>query len=471
MRLSDLIARIKGDITARTARYNELTEAINIERGAEAPDEARESTLMEQRAGVSTELEQLRAKLDMYEAELRESQRVAELDARTEPTGAPTLTEERSGIEVNQRRTYTRDNDPKGEQFLLDVAADFLRSPLASQRIGQHMAEEFAERQAAGQQLRGVTTGGAPGLVVPQYLVDMYAPKGRPGRKLADAMTHRDLPETGMTAYIPRQIAQGTVGNQANQLDTASETDYTDEMISVPIRTALGSGTMSRQSVERSLGTEDVTIADLFKAYDKNLDSTLINDATKGLLAVANAITFTSASPTIKDLYAKIVGAAATAEDTLQDLDEDSIFTLMRGRRWQWMKTQWTADHLAIGTNGFDAMVAGTSTGEGYKAAVRGYLPDGGAVITDNNLPKNLGTGTNEDVVAAVVRSEAFLWEDPNAPMYIRAETGPNMKKLAIDLVLYGYYAFCFDRVVDAQGTPKSVHQKITGTGLVAPTF
>ena len=62
-----------------------------------------------------------------------------------------------------------------------------------------------------------------------------------------------------------------------------------------------------------------------------------------------------------------------------------------------------------------------------------------------------------------VARQEAHLWEDPKAPLFIRAEQ-TQAKKLGIDLVVYGYFAACFDRVA-------GVHQKITGTGLVPAVF
>ena len=143
----------------------------------------------------------------------------------------------------------------------------------------------------------------------------------------------------------------------------------------------------------------------------------------------------------------------------------------MRGRRWAWLRGELTDKWPFIAQQGVPQLAGGTADGNPYSAGVRGYLPDGGPVVTDNNLPNTLGTATNEDPLVVVSRQEAHLWEDPKAPLYIRAENGPSMKKLGIDLVVYGYFAACFDRVVDEQGTPKAVHQSITGTGLVPPVF
>src|SRR3546814_11764158 len=94
----------------------------------------------------------------------------------------------------------------------------------------------------------------------------------------------------------------------------------------------------------------------------------------------------------------------------------------MRGRRWKWLAGELTEQWPFIAHRGFPAFAGGESLDNGYKAGIRGYLPDGGPVVTDNNLPSNLGTGTNEDVIPVVSRPEAHLWEDPNAPMHLRAE-------------------------------------------------
>jgi hypothetical protein len=96
------------------------------------------------------------------------------------------------------------------------------------------------------------------------------------------------------------------------------------------------------------------------------------------------------------------------------------------------------------------------------KASIRGYLPDGTPVITDSNIATNLGAGTNEDEIYLVAPAEFFLWEDPAAPMLIRAESNP--KGLLVDLVVYGYYAFYGNRFTGG-------HHKVSGTGLTTPSF
>ena len=467
MTIKQLINKTRAEINAKIARYNDLTGDINKAR-SEGADEASLADQIAARDAVKAEQDALTAKLRTYEADDAQEQEVqrALTEAENTPTGAPTPSQERSGVAIDEQRTYTKDNDPQGRNFVRDVAAAALGDFASAQRIGRHVQEERGLAERAGLEVRGITTGVAPGTVVPQYLLDMYASRGRPGRHLADMMRKHELPKTGMSVYIPSKKAGMSVAEQANQLDPVAESDYTDTDIEVKVRTAAGSGTMSRQSVERGLGTEDITVEDLIQAYHTSLDSILVNDATAGLLATSASVTYTDADPTALELYRKVLQAQAAVEDVVQDLDPEQLFTLMRSVRWAWLRAQATDLHPFI-SNKDGSTTFGTNVNG---KPIRGYMPDGSAVVTDNNLPKNLGAGTNEDPVVIVDGDEAHLWEDPSAPMFLRAETGPSMKKLGIDLVLYGYFAFCFNRLVDEAGARVSVHQKITGSGLIVPT-
>jgi hypothetical protein len=476
MDFEKLLAQAREKINARISLRNEHTKELGELRGkvdATEADAARVEVVRGEKAKIDAELVTLDAELRALETEKAADDAIARMAERitpTDPTGTKAGGETRGGTQtkVTEPRTYARENDPKGLKFLSDVTADFLGNREARERLHQHQTEERVERGEVVS--RAVTTPGAPGTIVPQYLIDLYAPKGRPGRKFADACRHHDLPDTGMTVYIPRQTVATTADLQAAEMDLVAEQDYEDEDIPVPVRTVAGSQTMSRQSAERGVGTEDIVFEDLLKSYNTALDDKLLNSPVWGLLAVANAVTYTSGAPTAAELYRKILAANANVEDVLLDLDEDDLFTLMRGRRWAWINGEVTDQRPFIQQPGVAPESFGTNDGTPYAAAVAGHLPNGGDVVKDNNLPANLGVGLDEDAVAVVARHEAHLWEDPSAPFFIRAEQS-QAKRLGIDLVLYGYFAAKFDRVVDAQGTPKAVHQKITGTGLVAPVF
>jgi hypothetical protein len=90
-------------------------------------------------------------------------------------------------------------------------------------------------------------------------------------------------------------------------------------------------------------------------------------------------------------------------------------------------------------------------------------LPSGLGVIVDNNVATNLGTGTSEDELYVVPSTECHLWEDPSAPVFIRAEQ-PKAANLGVLLVLYGYFAYSFRRYTGGMA-------KVNGTGMTTPTF
>src|SRR3546814_3039904 len=54
-----------------------------------------------------------------------------------------------------------------------------------------------------------------------------------------------------------------------------------------------------------------------------------------------------------------------------QDLDEDDVFTLMRGRRWKWLSGELTDQWPFIAHRGFPAFAGGESLDNGYKAGIR----------------------------------------------------------------------------------------------------
>ena len=479
MDFEKLIAQMREKINARISLRNEYATELDELRGKTEPaeaDKARVEELRASKAKIDAELGTLDDELRALEAEKKADDAIGRMAERFAPEapaggargGSGEESRAGSGVTVTEARTYTKESDPKGLRFLSDVVADFRGDRGAGDRLSRHLEEERAVRGDVVE--RAVSTGTAPGTIVPQYLIDLYAPKGRPGRKFADMCRHHDLPETGMTVYIPRQTQTTAAGEQAAELDPVTEEDYADELIPVPVRTIGASQTISLQASQRGLGTEDIVFEDLLKSYNTALNARLINAPTWGLLAVANVLTYTSAAPTAAELYRKILGASANVEDVLQDLDEDDLFTLMRGRRWAWLNGETTDQKPFVQQVGVPTNTFAADEGGPYGSPVAGFLPNGGRVVKDNSLPNNLGTGTDEDAVVVVAQHEAHLWEDPSAPFFIRAEQ-TQAKKLGVDLVLYGFYAACFNRVVDEQGTPKAVHQKITGTGLVAPVF
>jgi hypothetical protein len=364
----------------------------------------------------------------------------------------------------NEERTYHRGNTGRGGAFLQDVVNQMLYNDVqASARLQRHMSEERVER---GEYLtRAAGTGAFSGLTVPQYLTEMYAPAVSNLQPFADACNKHDLPQSGMTVNISQITTATSVALQASENSSVSATDIDDTLLTINVQTAAGQQTLSRQAIERGTGIEGVVMDDLFRRYAATKDSTLINQATTGLDAIGTSVPYVDANPTSAELWPKMLGAAAGVETALLGYGSADI-AVMHSRRWFWMQSQLTNSWPLISQPGLGGLgngnSMGISNGRDYGAGARGVLPSGLVVITDNNISTTKGGGT-EDRIYVASSQECHLWEDPNAPVFIRAEQ-PAAASLGILLVLYGYFAYTFSRYSAAV-------QAIQGTGLIAPTF
>lgn len=459
MTLAELIAQARTALdTAITTRQQEQ-DALMALRSDENLTEEAVAARVATRDAADAEVTRRQAALDQLEAEQAREDEIAALQARTVPGARRAPAYDQVHRVGQDERTYRPDHDARGQQFQFDVRAAFLGDYEAQGRLARHMQEERVER---GQQIRAVGTGAFAGLVIPQYLTDLYAPLARTNRPFADACRRHTLPPTGMTVEISRVTTGSSVDNQANQNDAVSETDMDDTQLSVPVRTAAGQQTASRQSIERGAGVEDVILDDLFRAYGSRLDTTMLNVATVGLTAAATAVAYTDGTPTTAELYPKVIEGLAGMEAALLDMASGDNLAVMHSRRWYWMQNAMGTSYPLITQPGVVAQTLGANYAEAYGRGVRGILPNGTPVIVDNNVAVNLGAGTNEDEIYLVDRQECHLWEDPDAPVYIRAEQ-PKAANLGVQMVVYGYYAFTFQRQPHAR--------KIAGTGLVTPTF
>jgi hypothetical protein len=361
-----------------------------------------------------------------------------------------------------EERTYRKDQDPFGKGFLMDVSRQFLFQDVeASHRLSQHMREERVER--AEYMTRAVGTGAFAGLTVPQYLTDLYAPATAALRPFADVCNRHPLPDSGMSVNISRITTASSAALQASENAGVSETNMDDTLLTVNVQTAAGQQTVSRQAIDRGTGIEDVTMQDLFNRVATTIDSTLLNQATTGLTNVATANAYTDATPTGAELYPKILGATAGVEAALLAMGRPT-HAVMHSRRWYWLSSQMSSTWPMINWTGVPVQAAGTADSSSmYGSGPRGVLPCGLEVVVDNNIATNLGAGTNEDEIYVVPSSECHLWEDPNAPLFIRAEQ-PAAASLGVLLVAYSYFAYTFGRYANGM-------QKVGGTGLLTPAF
>jgi len=462
MSLKDLIVRAKAERDAKLAERNSIAEDLNVLRGM---DEVDESAVSEKRAAknaADAELDALIERVAELEAEDARDEAVNRLQAVSTPSVRKPAYDAvtRTGAEP---RTYSPDTDRTGAQFLSDVVSTTLNGSDfdARNRMERHMAEERVER---GELLnRGAAAvANFAGLVVPQYLTDLVAKNAKAGRPLADAMRHLDLPAVGNTVNISR-VTTGTSAAVQTENTAPTESSIDDTLLSPAVVTVENWQSLSRQSIDRSVGALDVTVDDLIRGYHTKLDDTLINAATNGLTNVATSITYTDSSPTAAELYPKVLQGISAIEAVLLDQSQSGNIALMHSRRWYWMQSQVGTSFPFMGQPGLATQTGGVNYGELYGAGFRGLLPDGTPVVVDNNIGTTYGAATNEDEIYIINVNEAFLWEDPSAPMFIRADAA-GATSLNVPLVVFGYMAYTFARYTGAT-------QKIGGTGLVVPTW
>jgi hypothetical protein len=467
--MTDLIAAIEVELEAcqmrraKTMKERELIITVAQQEGrsnlTEEEDE-RIDALREQHDKEKKAEAGIRAKLATAQevaAESAENERAAKETKATDVRKPAYDGVARVGTE---ERTYRPDTDPYGTAFSMDVLRQFASNDIQAQdRLSRHMAEERVER--AQYLTRAVGTGAFTGLTVPQYLTDLYAPSAAALRPFADVCNKHPLPSDGMTVNISRITTATGVALQATENAAVQETNADDTLLSPAVQTAAGQQTVSRQAIDRGTGIDDVILQDLFRQYATRLDNTLINQASTGLAASGTAVAYTDASPTGAELYPKILGAQAGAEAALLAQAVPDL-AVMHSRRWYWLSSQMSSTWPLVNSVGIPTQAAGVNFNQGYNGGVRGILPNGLKVIVDNNCSTAIGAGT-EDEIYVTASDECHLWEDPNAPMYIRAEQ-PAAANLGVLLVVYGYFAYTFGRYANSV-------QRVSGTGLIAPVF
>ena len=326
-----------------------------------------------------------------------------------------------------------------------------LSDPAASERLTRHQRE--TEVELGGQVSRAVGTGAFTGLTVPQYLTVSCTRRTRRrcGRwptawNLVSAAPERHEPEHQQDHHPT------SVGLQASENTAVSQQDLDDTLLSVSIQTAAGQQTVSRQAIERGTGIEDVTLDDLFRRVASTLDATIITQASTGLEAVAQATTYTSASPTAAEFWPFLFQAQSKLESALLGQAVPDL-VVMHSRRWNWLCSQVGTSWPFISAENNPPQSGGVIVSNDYATTgVRGVLSNGLRVIVDNNLATNLGTATNQDEVLVCASGELHLWEADNGPLLIRAE-----QPLAASLG-------CSSFVINTSATPRRV-TRITRAG------
>jgi len=428
-----------------------------VDRAAEETRDVTEVELANIEA-LNLEVKKLDERIEqMSDMELRNA-KAADLAAKVD--SSKPASEKREAIKVvSEPVTYHQRSE---NSFLSDaVKAHFNTDVAASDRIRRHQQEMNVE-------YRATSTGDFGGLVVPAYLVDLYAPKLRAGRPFADASRKHVLPAQGMSVVLSL-IGTGTnVAAQTSQNTAAVTQDPADSTLTVNVNTVAGQNSVSKQALLRGYNLESIIISDLLRAYNTKLDDLLLNGSGSngqplGIQGMTTGIlvTYTATTGTVAGVFPKIA-------DAIQSI-QSNVFAspnaiIMHPRRLGFFLAGLDGSNRPLVVPTAYNPVNAMGTGEGYPnyGNNSGYSLLGLPIITDANIATDKGASTNQDTIHVVDLNESHLFEEAGSPTYVTFEE-PN-GKVALNIVMYGMFAYTSLRY------PKAFAQ-INGTGLATPSF
>ncbi len=391
------------------------------------------------------------------------SEQIADLEAEEARAGKnDELTKHvaRAKIEVKEGRTYEKGNGKSYIQDLLARSFGVDEESGSIERLNAHAREVRALDR---------TDGNGGYLVPPKWMMDRFIELARPGRAYANLVPTEPLPGGTDSFNLPKISTGTSTAVQTADNETVEEVDLNDDTVRFDVKTIAGAQALSIQALEQSpLSFDEIIFRDLAGDYATKLDLQVIagsnsSGQVKGVRNAAGILTVTATDATtqlakIKTVYAKIADAIQQVHTSRFAAPEVIV---MHPRRWAAFQAVFTSNDVPF--------VAGSGSGSlPQLGAFGGVIPAGYVgqlhglpVVTDPNLPTNLGAGTNEDVIHVLKVSDLLLFESG-----IRTRTLEQTRadRLTILLQVSGFLAFSAER------QPKGVCE-IGGTALTAPTF
>lgn len=433
-----MLEQIRSLIAAALTERSAADEAVQAILAA-AETEGRADLTDDETAEFDAKRDELR-QIDAKLAELR--QREADLVDLEASRAAADETRKALGVETtavkvkSEERTYR----PGGEHdFVVDAfRAQFENNYEARERVERARSEAMSEYRS--------TTGVFGGLVVPQYLTNQHADVLRAGRPFLNAVSSLALPADGMTITIPRGTTGTSVAAQETQNTAVSNTTYAVTDLTVPVRTYSGQQVVSRQSLERGTNVGEILLADLVSAYATRLDTDALSapGTTGRHFGVLNttsvqtvAWTGTTGASLVSALH-NAIGRVNANRLAAPDL------IVMHPRRWAWLCAQSDSSGRPLVEitpySGDNVVAAGAAAGVNAVGSVAGV-----PVISDANMPVNLGASTDEDRIIVTRRADNILMEQAGSPLGFRFEEVLG-SSLSVNMVVYGYSAFTAGR-------------------------
>jgi hypothetical protein len=360
------------------------------------------------------------------------------------------ITEKSVTVVKSEPRTYS----PQAPtSFIKDAySAQFNNDFAAQGRLARHMQEEQIER-------RDVTSAAFAGLMVPQFLTDLAAPFARAGRVTADLARKHELPASGLTISISK-VTTGTAVAAQTEGAAVQNTDMDDTKLDLTVKTYAGMQNVSRQAIERGTNIDSLVMSDLVSSYHTVLNTAVVAEL---LASAGQTVTYTDASPTVAELYPKLVDAIQKVQT---NFFAGPNVIIMHPRRLGMIlaAVDGQSRPLAVPTPSSSGQPAYAYGSGAVQYGNSGYSILGLPVYTDATVSVVQGSGTDQDTIYIGNSQELHLWEQGSGePMMLRFEQ-PKASELEVQMIVYGYAAFTANRYANAWA-------QINGTGLITPSF
>jgi HK97 family phage major capsid protein len=456
----------------RGALKSELDGVIAVPQ-AEKRDlnEAETKAFDEKRAAVKAkddEIDAMQARVKDAEEDEARSKRVSQLRAETAPDEKRTETARQGGATVTHEASVYGERDARGRIVKTDPHVSYVRDMFTVATNGYGVADALERLGRNNQEIEAralTTTAGAGGeFAPPAWLVAEFVTLARAARPTADRVMNETLPMGISSVNIPKLLTGTATAQQATQNTAVQATDATTGSVTAAIVTIAGQQVVSQQLLDQSgVNIDNILLQDLAFDYAAKVDLFVLNNnATnaKGLLQQSGTtgLTYTSGTPTTKLLYGQIAAAIAGVQ-AARFLPPDTI--IMHPRRWAAFVAAADSTGRPLISPAAGAMNAPGTIDRSYSAQGPVGQIAGLDVITDPQVPINLGAGTNQDAVIVMRAADAILWEGD-----LKSEAFRETKadQLSVLLRVYNYAAFTANRYAASTAL-------ITGTGLVTPTY
>ena len=381
--------------------------------------------------------------------------------------------EERGSITTKPPATYRRNGE---RSFFRDLWSAGRGDFMAREAIVRH-SREAADQMNLSERAQSTGGNGANGsIVIPQWLLDLWAPLLRAQRVTANIVSHAELPPTGMSFPIPTGVVGSKVGPQAAENTLVANQDMTYGTVTVPVVSVGGYQDVSLQFLQRAeVNTDQLIFQDLAADYMRELNRQVLNGSgasgeALGILrtSVIPTMTAFSAAVTPALLWSKVAGAINSVQ-TLGYTAPDAI--IMHPSRWNWAVSQLdTAGRPLVVPSAqasFNALGLSGPIGDASSVTPVGTF-QGVPVVLDPLIPTAVGTGP-EDQIIVLNRSQPILWEENGgAPTQVRFDETLG-GQMTSRLVCYGFAAFTAARY--PQRAAIIGGNAAAGKGLIAPTF